>query len=662
MVVSVGDRTYRIDYAITAGVKIAVELDGFEFHGDHFAFTYDRLRQNDLQALGFVVIRFTYAAIRNDTARCVGQLQAVLRSDPELAKLVVDSPLVEQPDDMPTDPSSSLKPSPRRWGGPSTAHADSGGPEEASYFEQLQGKINRETLRECQLQAFSALANYYSSGGTKAACLMSVGAGKTALGVTSVLAFTRKRAMIVTPGNVIKGTFAKALDHGEPRNVLYGLPKGPLIPGSPPPRVAVLDRESEAISRIQRHSLLAADVIVTNFHSLGFAENPDDLLSKLQRDDIDYIVVDEAHIAASESYQRLFRHFDAARTLLLSACFKRLDGKPIKADVVYRYRLIDSIAEGNAKNIRLHRFAPDEESTVYELVWPDGFREEICGREAILELLKDERRLANVTARSHEPIRQVMRATKKLLDDQARLLNPVKPRVLFSALGQKHAEQIARIATECGIPTDSLHHSMTDSRIRSVKERFESPSGDLQGVVQLKMLGQGYDFPPITIVVPFRPYGSFSEFYQFIGRGVRVIRHPALQGRIQHSDQCLDIVFHADLNLDEHIHVIYEENDMDPAEVHEVPLSWSGTKDTSEEIKLVTGGRSIAEKPDAHVLFQPGVIEARMVHDDERVESVRVEREQQALAQRYAAYAQSTENPVSFEQYTEVIKQLQGET
>jgi len=41
---------------------------------------------------------------------------------------------------------------------------------------------------------------------------------------------------------------------------------------------------------------------------------------------------------------------------------------------------------------------------------------------------------------------------------------------------------------------------MTDSRIRGIRERFENESGDLQGIVQLKMLGQGYDFPPIAVV------------------------------------------------------------------------------------------------------------------------------------------------------------------
>ena len=114
------------------------------------------------------------------------------------------------------------------------------------------------------------------------------------------------------------------------------------------------------------------------------------------------------------------------------------------------------------------------------MVWPDGSREEIVGREALLAIINDERKLA---------------------------------------------------------------------RIKATRERFEQESGDLQGIVQLKMLGQGYDFPPITVVVPMRPYGSFGEFYQFIGRGIRVLQHQALAGRISASDQFLDIVYHAEWSV-----------------------------------------------------------------------------------------------------------------
>jgi superfamily II DNA or RNA helicase len=650
--VTVDGRTYRVDYELRGRNHVfAVELDGFEFHGSRAAFTYDRLRQNDLHAAGRVVVRFSYDAIRTDTARCITQLQAVLRLDPLLAILAQADVVVGEPE-MDPDPLASLRPS------PSTRDAAKDGeqPRMNSYFDRVRDRIDTRTLRQCQSEAFAALANYYGTGGMSAACVMSVGAGKTALGVLSCLAFAKRRAMVVTPGTVIRGTFDTAFDHEAVRNVLYGLPGGPLIPGSPPPRVLTLDRNEGPIKNVAREDLLAADVIVTNFHSLGTGKGSDDLLAKLRSADIDYIVVDEAHIAAAESYQRTFNHFDDARQLLMSACFQRLDGKPIDADVVYRYRLIDSIADGNAKNLRVERFAPDAEQTTYEILWPDGVREEIVGREALLEMIKDERKLARITAKSNEPIRQIMRAAKAALDRQAELLHPVKPRVLFAALGERHAEQIAQIAEEHGIPCAHIHHSMPQSRIKAIRARFEKESGDLQGLVQLKMLGQGYDFPPITVVVPMRPYGSFAEFYQFMGRGIRIITHPALTGRVGAGEQFLDVIYHAELGIDPHIETIYVENDMDPATLHEIPPDW---QDTGAGARLPgTTGDDTATRPEAFVLFEKGAIESRIVHDEERVEQRRRERELEAMAQRYAKYAQTSADPLTFEQYLDVIRSL----
>jgi superfamily II DNA or RNA helicase/very-short-patch-repair endonuclease len=648
-VVISGGHSYRIDYALRGQkLQVAIELDGFEFHGSRHAFTYDRLRQNDLHAAGWTVLRFSYDSIRHDIGRCVSQLQAVLALDPLLLKFIVPEPAIEKPE---------MDPNPLYAFSPVPAHirpmADNS---QQSYFDSVRTRLNLKTLRDCQNQALTALGNYFGSGGGNAACVMSVGAGKTALGVTACLAFAGRRAMVITPGSVIRGTFGKAFDHQVLGNALYGLPNGPLLPGSKPPHVLTLDRDEGPIRSITREDLLGADVIITNFHSLGTGEDEDDLLTKLRPEDVDLIVVDEAHIAAADSYQRTFKHFDGSRTLLMSACFQRLDGKPIDADVVYRYRLIDSIADGHAKNLRVHRFAPDAEQTTYEMVWPDGSREEIVGRDALLELVRDERKLARITAKSDAPIRLLMREVKSTLDRQAELLYPVKPRVLFSALGERHAEQIARIAEEHGVPCSYLHHSMTEARIRATRDRFEQESGDLQGIVQLKMLGQGYDFPPITVVVPMRPYGSFGEFYQFVGRGIRVLQHPALSGRVGPDRQFLDVIYHAEMGLDEHIDTIYRENDMDPQAEHVIPEDWRAAGEG--EGLPGTRGQDTAGRPEAFVLFERGAIEQRIIHDEERVERRRAEREQEAMAQRYSAYAQTTDNPVTFEQFMQVMKQF----
>jgi superfamily II DNA or RNA helicase len=231
--------------------------------------------------------------------------------------------------------------------------------------------------------------------------------------------------------------------------------------------------------------------------------------------------------------------------------------------------------------------------------------------------------------------------------------------VLFAALGERHAEQIAQIAEEQGIPCATLHHSMTGTRIAAVRARFEQDSGDLQGIVQLKMLGQGYDFPPISVVVPMRPYGSFSEFYQFIGRGIRVLLHPALTGRVGPGEQFLDIIYHAELGLDEHIETIYRENDMDPYSLQDHQPAGEISALAERDADLAgTRGHESAERPEAFVLFERGALEQRVVHDEQRVEQRRAEREREALAQRYAAYAQSTDHPVTFEQFADIMKRL----
>lgn len=639
--VTVAGHTYRLDYLIASqAVRVAVELDGFAFHSDRAAFTYDRLRQNDLTGAGYLVLRFSYEAIRSDTARCVAQLQQILAGDERLRACLIANPVIPTPD-MAENPMRSVTPPPR------IALPD-------TYFDQARPRLDRRPLRVCQREALQALTNYYQRGETNAACVMSVGAGKTALGVAAALAFTRRRALIVTPGTVIRGTFDAALDHTAPRNVLYNLPGGPILPGCRPPVTRVLDRDDGPIRAVTRGDLLAADIIVTNFHSLGAGVDEEDLLSKLAPSDIDFIVIDEAHIAASDSYQRLFAHFSAARTLLMSACFSRLDGKPIQADVVYRYRLVDAIADGAAKGLRIHRFEPDTTQTMYEIVWPDGHREEITGRDALLQVITDERRLANITARSYEPIRQVMRVVRRCLDQQAELLYPIKPRVLFAALGERHAEQTARIAEEYGIACGTLHHTMTTASIARTRQRFESDSGDLQGIVQLKMLGQGYDFPAVTVVVPMRPYGSFSEFYQFVGRAIRVINHPALVGRVTPDQQYADLIYHAELGLDDHLETIRAENDMDPAIGQAVNVVATNTFYGTDEFG--TSGSNQAERLDAFVLIENGSVGERILHDVERVETRRQERELEALAQRYAVYAAATENPATFDQFIAVIR------
>ncbi len=243
--------------------------------------------------------------------------------------------------------------------------------------------------------------------------------------------------------------------------------------------------------------------------------------------------------------------------------------------------------------------------------------------------------------------------------DRARkTLHPVKPRVLFAALGQAHADQVARVAREFNIACDLLHHSMSTAAIKQVRQRFESDAGDLEGIVQLRMLGQGYDFPPICIVVPLRPYGSFGEFYQFIGRGIRIIVDPRPGGRVPPEQQLLDVIVHNELGLDAHLATLLAENEMDPASVTEdhdldddaVDDGVDAGSGDEDEDDLVTGALR------AQVLVESGHVAQHVLYDGDRLEAGKRERELAPITFKYQQYAANTPNPVSFEQYCDVVR------
>jgi very-short-patch-repair endonuclease len=60
--------------------RVVVELDGFAFHGDRMAFEADRLRDAELQARGFRVIRVTWRQLVDDSAGVIDRLSRAIKA------------------------------------------------------------------------------------------------------------------------------------------------------------------------------------------------------------------------------------------------------------------------------------------------------------------------------------------------------------------------------------------------------------------------------------------------------------------------------------------------------------------------------------------------------------------------------------------------------
>ena len=73
-------------------------------------------------------------------------------------------------------------------------------------------------------------------------------------------------------------------------------------------------------------------------------------------------------------------------------------------------------------------------------------------------------------------------------------------------------------------------------------------SGALDVIVQVQMLGEGFDHPPLSVAAIFRPFRSLSPYIQFVGRVMRV----NVENAPGHPDNEGIVVSHVGLNIDRH--------------------------------------------------------------------------------------------------------------
>jgi very-short-patch-repair endonuclease len=76
----------EVDFAWPA-LRIAVEVDGFEFHGSREAFQRDHDRDRNLAAAGFQVLRFTWRQLTRDADATLAALAATIARQQDVAAL-----------------------------------------------------------------------------------------------------------------------------------------------------------------------------------------------------------------------------------------------------------------------------------------------------------------------------------------------------------------------------------------------------------------------------------------------------------------------------------------------------------------------------------------------------------------------------------------------
>lgn len=230
--------------------------------------------------------------------------------------------------------------------------------------------------------------------------------------------------------------------------------------------------------------------------------NSTKLTEKTEKDFYDFIIVDEFHHAAAQSYQKLLDYYEPKILLGLTATPERMDGKSVLT--YFDDRIAAEIRLTEAIDRKL--LSPFQYFGVSDTVDLSNVKWRKKGY--------DLRELENVYTSDKIRVRQIVKSLYKYVTD----IDEVKG--LGFCVGVEHAKYMAKSLNDFGIPSIALHGG-SDREVRETAKQ-KLLAGDIRFIFVADLYNEGVDLPEVNTVMFLRPTESLTVFLQQLGRGLRL--------------------------------------------------------------------------------------------------------------------------------------------
>ncbi|WP_066874067.1 DEAD/DEAH box helicase [Clostridium mediterraneense] len=219
-----------------------------------------------------------------------------------------------------------------------------------------------------------------------------------------------------------------------------------------------------------------------------------------KEDEFDYIVIDEAHHSASQTYRKVIDYFKPKFLLGMTATPERTEGTDIFSIFDNNIALEVRLNEALEKNlvVPFHYFG----ITDIDLVDYRGIN--INDIEKLSKLLEINERVEFI----------IEKMNFYGFDGDKR-------KAVGFCASVEHAEYMAREFNERGIKSVALTGSDSISKRQSEIAKLEDDNDDLEVIFTVDLFNEGIDIPAINLVLMLRPTQSSIIFIQQLGRGLR---------------------------------------------------------------------------------------------------------------------------------------------
>jgi len=452
----------------------------------------------------------------------------------------------------------------------------------AIIFQQVTANIKDNVkLRTPQKEAYSAACAYFKKGAGHAIIQLPVGCGKT--GAISLMPFNIScgRVLVLAPNLEIRRNLYNNLNYHGERSFLR---RFEVLKNGSGPSSAYLDDQANI------YDCDDADILVTNIHQLA-AHSAHKWLDKLSPDFFDMILIDEAHHNVASTWQNAIAKFPEAKIVSFTATPLRADGQKVEGDRIYRFPIAQAIKDGYVKDIASRRLEPQEIRFTYK-----GSDKTIMLEEVMK--LREETWFSKGIALSRECNESIVNASIQCMNELRE--SGERHQIIAVACQIDHAKSIKSLYIERGYQAEVIHSKLEEDE--QVEILGDLSKGKLDVIVQVQMLGEGADYPLLSVAAVFRPFRHLTPYIQFVGRIMRVIKQNAAGYPCNRGF----VVSHVGLNVDRWWEELKTFDEDDEAFFAELALG---------EHEFVNK-TSTSDEPQTRRRFNPSmnVVEERIVH------------------------------------------------
>ena len=235
---------------------------------------------------------------------------------------------------------------------------------------------------------------------------------------------------------------------------------------------------------------LDADIVLASVQTLA------QRLDQVPPEAFDYIVVDEFHHAAAETYRRVIDHVRPSFLLGLTATPDRLDSADLLAlcedNLVYECGLADGIA-GDLL-VPFEYFGVPDAVNFRPLPWRNSRFDPAALEHAVIAAERVSAAYDAWTAHRGS-------------------------RTLAFCVSQRHADVMAEAFRDRGVRAVAVHAGERSAPRHASLDAFAR--GDLDVIFSVDLFNEGLDVPAIDTILLLRPTASPVVFLQQLGRGLR---------------------------------------------------------------------------------------------------------------------------------------------